>query len=99
MIGISGDFPESLRMLRERQGWDLGLFHAGVDALRELGVLKKVKGLHGTPLAVPAAAVADAQGIVRWIEARDAIFARTGPKALLAALENAGKSETPTLKS
>jgi hypothetical protein len=83
-------------MLRERQGWDLELYHAGVEALRGLSLLKRVKGLHGTPLAVPAAAVADARGIVRWVEVRDAFFARTGPKTLLAAVDkmtNPGATE------
>lgn len=89
VAGVSGDFVKSLRRLRERKGWDLDLYHAGVDPLRTLGLLKAEKGLHGTPLAIPAAAIVDAAGIVRWMHARDALFARTGPDKLLRAIDGA----------
>lgn len=99
MVGFSGDTVQSLRALRERKGWSLDLFHADVEALRAFGVLKKESGWHGTPVAVPAALVADAAGIVRFIEARDALFARVGPKTLLTALDRLANSQLPTPNS
>lgn len=90
MAGVSGDTRENLAALRERKGWSLELYHADIDALRAFAVLKKERGLHGTPLACPAALVADASGTVRWVEVRDALLARTGPKTLLEALDRVG---------
>jgi len=91
IVAVSSEKPEAVRAGRARHGLR-ATFVADPksEAIRALGLANR--GVHSGPpgvgpLAIPTTVLADAQGVVRWIDQSESYQWRSDPQRVGAALE------------
>jgi peroxiredoxin len=91
IVTVSSETPGKIRAGRAKHGLQaVMLADADASVIEALGI--RNRGVHsgppgGAPLPIPTTVLADAQGIVRWIDQSESYQQRSDPARVRAALE------------